>query len=36
MRDGAFSGSALDFLSVLGLACGIGLIAGYAMLGRDG
>src|SRR5260370_42505231 len=32
MRDGAFSGSALDFLSVLGLACGIGLIGGYAML----
>jgi hypothetical protein len=33
MRDGAFSGSALDFLSVLGLACGIRLIGGYAMLG---
>jgi hypothetical protein len=33
MRDGAFSGSALDFLSVLGLVCGIGPIGGHAMLG---
>jgi cytochrome d ubiquinol oxidase subunit II len=33
MHDGAFAGGPLDFLSVLGVLCGVGLIAGYALLG---
>jgi cytochrome d ubiquinol oxidase subunit II len=33
VRDGMFAGGPLDFLSVLGFLCGIGLVGGYALLG---
>jgi cytochrome bd ubiquinol oxidase subunit II len=33
MSGGMFAGRTFDFLSVLGLACGIGLVGGYALLG---
>lgn len=33
MRDGAFAGGTFDFLTILGLACGLGLVGGYALLG---
>ena len=33
MRDGMFAGGTFDFLSLLGLVCGIGLVGGYALLG---
>ena len=33
MRDGAFAGGTFDFLSLLGIACGVGLVGGYALLG---
>ncbi len=33
VRDGMFAGGPLDFFSLLGLLCGVGLIGGYALLG---
>jgi len=33
MRDGMFAGGTFDFVSLLGLVCGIGLVGGYALLG---
>lgn len=33
VRDGMFSGGPLDFLSLLGLLCGLGLVGGYALMG---
>ncbi|GGJ04793.1 cytochrome d ubiquinol oxidase subunit II [Neoroseomonas lacus] len=33
MRNGAFAGGTFDFLTPLGLACGLGLVGGYALLG---
>lgn len=33
MQDGMFAGGTFDFVSVLGLVCGVGLIGGYALLG---
>jgi cytochrome bd ubiquinol oxidase subunit II len=33
MHGGVFAGGPFDFLSVLGVLCGIGLVAGYALLG---
>jgi len=33
MQGGAFAGGPFDFLSVLGVACGVGLVGGYALLG---
>jgi len=33
MKGGMFAGGTFDFLSVLGLACGVGLVGGYALLG---
>jgi len=33
MRDGMFDGGPFAFVSVLGLLCGAGLVAGYALLG---
>ncbi|MFG1464148.1 cytochrome d ubiquinol oxidase subunit II [Xanthobacter sp. DSM 24535] len=33
MSDGMFAGGTFDFLSMLGLICGIGLAGGYALLG---
>ncbi|MEJ0019806.1 MAG: cytochrome d ubiquinol oxidase subunit II [Acetobacteraceae bacterium] len=33
IRDGMFAGGPLDFVSILGLLCGVGLIGGYALLG---
>jgi cytochrome d ubiquinol oxidase subunit II len=33
VRDGMFSGRALDAFTMLGLFCGLGLIGGYALLG---
>jgi len=33
MRDGMFAGGAFDWISLLGLLCGIGLAGGYALLG---
>jgi cytochrome d ubiquinol oxidase subunit II len=32
MENGMFHGGAFDFLSVLGILCGIGLVGGYALL----
>jgi cytochrome d ubiquinol oxidase subunit II len=33
VRDGIFAGGTFDFLSPLGLLCGLGLVGGYALLG---
>jgi cytochrome d ubiquinol oxidase subunit II len=33
MRNGMFAGGSFDFIGVLGLLCGVGLIGGYALLG---
>jgi cytochrome d ubiquinol oxidase subunit II len=33
VKEGMYAGGPFDFLSILGLLCGIGLIAGYALLG---
>ncbi len=33
MRDGMFAGGTFDVVTPLGLACGLGLIGGYALLG---
>jgi cytochrome bd ubiquinol oxidase subunit II len=33
VRDGVFAGGTFDFLSPLGLLCGVGLVGGYALLG---
>jgi cytochrome bd ubiquinol oxidase subunit II len=33
VSNGMFAGGTFDFLSVLGLACGVGLVGGYALLG---
>jgi cytochrome d ubiquinol oxidase subunit II len=33
MRDGMFAGGTFDFITLLGLACGLGLVGGYALLG---
>jgi cytochrome d ubiquinol oxidase subunit II len=33
IRDGRFSGGALDWLTPFDLMCGVGLVVGYAMLG---
>ena len=33
MRDGMFAGGTFDFISLLGLVCGLGLVGGYALLG---
>ncbi len=33
MENGAFSGDAFSFLTLLGLFCGVGLVGGYALLG---
>jgi cytochrome bd ubiquinol oxidase subunit II len=33
VADGAFQGSTLDFFSAFAVVCGLGLIAGYALLG---
>jgi len=33
VRDAAFAGGTFDFLGILGLLCGVGLIGGYALLG---
>jgi len=33
MRDGLFAGGSFACFSVLGLACGVGLVGGYALLG---
>lgn len=33
MSNGMFAGRTFDFVSLLGLACGIGLVGGYALLG---
>lgn len=33
VQNGMFAGTSFDFLSILGLICGIGLIGGYALLG---
>ena len=33
VRDGQFAGGALDWLTPFGLMCGLGLVAGYALLG---
>ncbi len=33
VRDGMFAGGSFEFFSLLGLLCGIGLVAGYALLG---
>jgi cytochrome bd ubiquinol oxidase subunit II len=33
VRNGMFAGGTFDFLSPLGVLCGIGLVAGYALLG---
>jgi len=33
VSNGAFRGGALDFLSPFGVVCGLGLLAGYALLG---
>ena len=33
VRDGMFAGGPLDFFSLLGLLCGVGLVGGYALLG---
>jgi cytochrome d ubiquinol oxidase subunit II len=33
MQGGMFAGGSFDFLSILGILCGIGLVGGYALLG---
>jgi cytochrome d ubiquinol oxidase subunit II len=33
VRDGAFAGGTFDFISGFAVACGLGLVAGYALLG---
>jgi len=33
VQDGVFAGGPFAFLSLLGLCCGLGLVAGYALLG---
>jgi len=33
VQDGMFAGGAFDFVSLLGLLCGAGLVGGYALLG---
>lgn len=33
MRNGMFAGGSFDFIGVLGLLCGVGLVGGYALLG---
>jgi len=33
VRDGAFSGTTFDFASPFSVVCGLGLVAGYALLG---
>jgi len=33
MQDGMFAGGTFDFVSLLGLACGVGIVGGYALLG---
>jgi len=35
VRDGAFAGGVFDFVSILGVLCGVGLVAGYALLGAS-
>ena len=33
VQNGMFAGGSLDFLSVLGVLCGLGLVGGYALMG---
>jgi cytochrome bd ubiquinol oxidase subunit II len=33
VKDGMFAGGTFDVISIMGLLCGIGLVAGYALLG---